>query len=204
MANRRLFCLIMRAAAIVLAPEVAPLHAADAPVDRAKLPPAATRQVSFGTEIKPLLEASCLKCHSGEKPKGKYSLVSRELALKPGDDGPNILPGKSAESRLIHFVSRLVEDMEMPPADKGKPLTGEQVGMLRAWIDQGAAWPAEVVLRAPEEAPNSQTSDAASKKAALPPPAAKQIDFVKDVQPIFAGNCLGCHGPKKQEAEFRL
>src|SRR3954471_10614089 len=164
MANRRLFRLLLPVAGLVLAGEVAWLHAADAPIDPAKLPAAVTRPVSFVTDIKPLLEGSCLKCHSGEKPKGKFSLASRQLALKPGDDGPNIVAGKSAESRLIHFVARLVEDMEMPPADKGKPLTPGQVGMLRAWIDQGAAWPADLVLRPPEELPNADKSGAPANK----------------------------------------
>ena len=30
--------------------------------------------------------------------------------------------------------------MEMPPIGKGKPLTPQQIGLLRAWIDQGANW----------------------------------------------------------------
>ena len=38
----------------------------------------------------------------------------------------------------------------------------------------------------------------------LPPAAAREVDFVKDVQPIFAGHCYDCHGPAKQEAQFRL
>ena len=52
--------------------------------------------------------------------------------------GVDIIPGDSAHSPLIHFVARLVPDMEMP--QKGEPLTTEQVGLLRAWIDQGAPW----------------------------------------------------------------
>jgi len=54
----------------------------------------------------------------------------------------DVIPGQSAKSPLIHYVTRLVEDMEMPPAGKGEPLTPEQIGLLRAWIDQGAHWPA--------------------------------------------------------------
>ena len=38
----------------------------------------------------------------------------------------------------------------------------------------------------------------------LPPPADRPVDFIKDIQPIFAQNCYPCHGPKKQEAAFRL
>jgi mono/diheme cytochrome c family protein len=40
--------------------------------------------------------------------------------------------------------------------------------------------------------------------ADLPPAAKKQVDFTRDIQPIFAKNCLKCHGPDKQKSEFRL
>ena len=33
---------------------------------------------------------------------------------------------------------------------------------------------------------------------------AKKIDFVRDVQPIFARSCLACHGPNTQMAGLRL
>src|SRR6185369_12348857 len=68
----------------------------------------------------------------------------RARALQGGERGVDILPGDSAKSPLIHYVSRLVEDMEMPPDGKGRALTPEKIGLLRAWIDQGAAWPASL------------------------------------------------------------
>ncbi len=50
------------------------------------------------------------------------------------------MPGHSAKSPLIYYISRLVPDMEMPPEGRGKPLTREQIGLFRAWIDQGVPW----------------------------------------------------------------
>src|SRR4051812_6487727 len=38
----------------------------------------------------------------------------------------------------------------------------------------------------------------------LPAPAARTVDFVKDIQPIFEANCLKCHGPEKQKGGYRL
>jgi hypothetical protein len=73
-------------------------------------------------------------------------LDNRESALKGGDNGVDIVPGDSGKSPLVYYVARLVEDMEMPPAGKGDPLTPEQIGLLRAWIDQGAAWGSTNVL----------------------------------------------------------
>src|ERR1039457_7175954 len=100
----------------------------------------ASVQIYFVRDIKPILTNNCYKCHSGEKPKSHYLLTSREAALKGGNEGVDIIPGQSAKSPLIHYVSQLVADMEMPPEGKGTPLTTEQIGLLRAWIDQGVAW----------------------------------------------------------------
>jgi len=115
--------------------------AAAAEVDLSKLPPPAQTQIDFVRDIKPIFETSCLRCHGPEKPKGRFRLDNRESALKGGESGIDIIPGDSARSPLIHYVARLVEDMEMPPTGKGDPLTPEQIGLLRAWIDQGANWP---------------------------------------------------------------
>ena len=109
-------------------------------IDESKLPPPASVQIDFVRDIKPILTNNCYKCHSGEKPKSHYLLTSREAALKGGNEGVDIIPGQSAKSPLIHYVSQLVADMEMPPEGKGTPLTTEQIGLLRAWIDQGVAW----------------------------------------------------------------
>jgi mono/diheme cytochrome c family protein len=106
--------------------------------DKAKLPPAATKPVDYARDIQPLLKKSCYKCHGPEKQKGKFRIDERDAALKGGEDGVSIVPGKSADSLAIHMVARLIKDEEMPPEDKGDPLTKEQIGLLRAWIDQGA------------------------------------------------------------------
>jgi hypothetical protein len=70
-------------------------------------------------------------------------LDNRADALKGGAIGRAIIPGDSANSPLIHYVARLIEDLEMPPVGKGEPLNAQQVALLRAWIDQGAAYTAD-------------------------------------------------------------
>ena len=114
--------------------------AASAAVDPSKLPPPASAKIDFDRDIKPVLESTCWRCHGPERPKSHFRLDNRESALKGGDNGVDIVPGNSAGSPLIHYVARLVPDMEMPPPGKGEPLKTEQIALLRAWIDQGAAW----------------------------------------------------------------
>ncbi len=103
--------------------------------DASKLPPAAKKTVDFDKDIKPIFEKSCVKCHSGEKPKGKYSMETKEGIMKEA------VKGDSAKSELVHLAADLVVDSEMPPLDKRDKypaLTKEQIGLIRAWIDQGA------------------------------------------------------------------
>jgi Protein of unknown function (DUF1549)/Protein of unknown function (DUF1553)/Planctomycete cytochrome C len=38
----------------------------------------------------------------------------------------------------------------------------------------------------------------------LPPPVTSKVDFERDVKPIFAASCQGCHGPKKQKGGLAL
>ncbi|MES2573167.1 MAG: DUF1549 domain-containing protein, partial [Verrucomicrobiota bacterium] len=104
------------------------------------LPTPVARPVDFASEIQPIFEAKCIQCHGAEKQKGGYRLDDKTAALHGGDGyAPNIVPGKSAESPLIHFVAGLNAEMKMP--GKGDPLTAGQIALLRAWIDQGALWP---------------------------------------------------------------
>ncbi len=105
------------------------------------LPPATSRKVDFESDIRPIFAASCLSCHGPKKRKGGLALHLKAEALAGGDDGLVIVPGKSAESRFITYVARLDDDHPMPPEGAGKPLTPDQVGLLRGWIDQGANWP---------------------------------------------------------------
>jgi hypothetical protein len=111
-----------------------------AEIPESQLPPPAAVQVDFARDIKPILQASCLRCHGPERPKNGFRLDNRAGALKGGENGVDIVVGNSARSPLIHNVARLVPDLEMPPEGKGDPLTRAQIGLLRAWIDQGAVW----------------------------------------------------------------
>ncbi len=131
----------MLAASIALVVGISPSAAADAPKehDISKLPPAASTPVDFTRDIQPLLADRCVKCHGPEKQKADLRLDVKTRAMRGGESGKVIEPGKSADSRLIHLVAGLDEDTVMPP--KGERLTAGQIGVLRAWIDQGANWP---------------------------------------------------------------
>jgi hypothetical protein len=121
---------------------VAAEHKHDAKPDLSKLPKASDKTgLTYDKDIKPLFEKSCVKCHSGEKPKGKYVMESLAGVIKGGKEGVGIVAGKSAESPVLLYAADAVEEMEMPPTDKRDKfpaLTKDQLALVRAWIDQGA------------------------------------------------------------------
>jgi len=85
-------------------------------IDVSKLPPpAAQKGVTYAKDIRPILEASCFRCHGDERPKGGLQLNSLEAALKGGEDGKVITPGKSKESLLVIAAAQIDDETAMPP-----------------------------------------------------------------------------------------
>lgn len=154
-------------------------------LDLSKLPPAAEKKdLTYAKDIKPILQASCLRCHGEQRPKGDLRLDNLEGVLKGGKDGKVLVAGDSKHSPLVIAAAQIDDKTAMPPkrgpggpggpgggprppggsggGDNGggprppgqggpggpggpggfgppaKPLTAEQVGIIRAWIDQGA------------------------------------------------------------------
>jgi hypothetical protein len=114
-------------------------------------PPVQAEKVDFAKQIKPLLERSCVACHGPDKQRSNFRLDSREALLKGGNSGSAaVVPGKSPQSVLLDYVTGRVEGMEMPPMLRRERFAGlnkEELELMRAWIEQGAVWPADVVLK---------------------------------------------------------
>ena len=100
----------------------------------------AAESLDFKRDIEPIFSQRCHHCHGPGQAAGGLRLDLRESALKGGASGPAIVPGDSSASRLIHMVSG-TGGMIMPL--QGDPLSADLIDRLRAWIDEGASWPAE-------------------------------------------------------------
>jgi mono/diheme cytochrome c family protein len=103
----------------------------------------------FSRRVAPVLRERCLQCHGSVRARGGLSLASRADLLRGGDQGPALVPGKSADSLLL----QLVKGSKPVMPRKGAPLTPRQVADLAKWIDDGAAWPEGVVLSAKDGKP---------------------------------------------------
>jgi hypothetical protein len=94
----------------------------------------------FSSDVRPLLEQHCFKCHGPEKQKGGLRLDTKEGAFITGESGERaIVPGRASASRLIKLVSSKDDAERMP--SKGEPLSAAQIDLLKRWIDAGANWP---------------------------------------------------------------
>ncbi|HEX2746615.1 MAG TPA: c-type cytochrome domain-containing protein [Verrucomicrobiales bacterium] len=96
--------------------------------------------VDFAKEVFPVLKQNCLACHNATKAKSGLNLETPELILKGGDNGPAAVPGRSAESLLLKNAAHAEDPVMPPPGNKvnAVDLTGDQLGLLKLWIDQGA------------------------------------------------------------------
>jgi hypothetical protein len=131
--------------------------------------------VDFERDVRPILKTSCVACHAGPVVQAELRMDRREALLKGGLSGPAVVPGRSKDSLLVQRVRGEGGMIRMPP---GLSLSDEQIATLAAWVDAGAPWP--------EEGP------------------AGAVDFVRDIQPLFAASCYTCHAGEKPRGQTRF
>jgi mono/diheme cytochrome c family protein len=118
----------------------------------------ATATVTVGNEpetdyqrhVKPLLKERCFACHGALKQQAGLRLDTGAAIRRGGEGGPAIAAGKAAESLLFERITESEPTLRMPP--EGKPLTPEQIAVIRAWIEAGAVTPEN---EQPEEDPRA-------------------------------------------------
>jgi hypothetical protein len=105
--------------------------------------------VDFVEDVVPLLEAKCMRCHNPNSFEGDFSMATLAEIQAVGDDF--LVPGHAEDSMLYWITLPLDgEAPEMP--EEGEPLSKEETAILAAWINEGAEWPEEVVLKEPSKA----------------------------------------------------
>jgi len=106
--------------------------------------------IDFENQIAPIFQQHCVRCHAPGNAKGDVSLATLE-DLKSNE---YVIAGDTDGSYLIELVTSL--DGE-PPAmpHKADPLSSDEVNLLRQWIEQGAKWPSDVVVKETSKADTS-------------------------------------------------
>ncbi|MEZ5964499.1 MAG: c-type cytochrome domain-containing protein [Planctomycetota bacterium] len=169
--------------------------------------------VDFGTDVQPILQDACLRCHRGEytddqgrvrRPKGGLRLDGRAWIEKGGKNGRVIVPGNAGQSPLYARTVLPADDDDRMPAS-GDPLSPAQTAVLKRWLDSGASFGAWVGAAGPEpvaasETPaeptahNQRSLDLARIAAGLAPPPAAALTRAADgkalLTPLWHGSPL--------------
>jgi hypothetical protein len=88
--------------------------------------------VSFSRDVLPILSDNCLSCHGQDEGHRKA-----DLRLDTREGAQDVIKSGDLIARII------TDDPEeiMPPPKSHKPkLNGEQIGLLKRWVSEGAAW----------------------------------------------------------------
>lgn len=108
------------------------------------LPTASTKEnITYASDIKPIFDNSCVKCHSGNKAKAGLHMDSLAGVLKGAKQGKILTPGNPENSQIIKSIAHLTKDKDawMPPLHNKagiKPLTPDEISLIMGWIKQGA------------------------------------------------------------------
>lgn len=112
--------------------------------------------VQFNRDVRPILSNHCFTCHGPDATtrEGALRLDQRESATKPAESGEiAIRPGDVDHSELIRRITSSDADEKMPPAG-GKPLTADQISILKQWIASEAKYESHWAFVAPTKPGN--------------------------------------------------
>ncbi len=98
--------------------------------------------IDFNKNIRPILSGKCFACHGPDKEErgGDLRLDTQEGSREDLGGYAAVAPGNPDDSELIYRVLTDDDNDVMPPADKGAPLTREEVALLKRWIKQGGKY----------------------------------------------------------------
>jgi len=97
--------------------------------------------VDYQRDVRPILSANCFACHGPDEAgrEAELRLDQRDSAVSLRDDDYQVIvPGDAEASELIFRVTDELDPM--PPTKTGHTLTGEQIEILRRWINEGAEY----------------------------------------------------------------
>ncbi|HTE17871.1 MAG TPA: PSD1 and planctomycete cytochrome C domain-containing protein, partial [Armatimonadota bacterium] len=118
------------------APPAAPVTAKPAEAGAPAKGTGADANRFFETDVRPILQAKFISCHSGESAQGGLKLTTRAAVLKGGASGPAVSMAKLADSLFLSAIH--YKGKRMPPQGKLPPA---QLDVLTRWVNMGLPWP---------------------------------------------------------------
>ena len=105
-----------------------------------------TRQVSFKSDIYPILQERCISCHAPGSPGcvvSGFSVATYQSLMRGTKYGAVIIAGSSLDSNLLRLVKHEADpSIAMPrshtPGMPSEWISREQINLIERWINQGA------------------------------------------------------------------
>lgn len=114
------------------------------PIDMAE-----AKTVSYTRDIAPIMEDFCIDCHEAPDSDGNFDVTTVANLLKAGDKaGPGVIPGDPDKSAIVRYIRGELQP-RMPK--KKKPLSEDNLHLIRLWIAAGAIDDSEAATAAPAE-----------------------------------------------------
>ena len=106
------------------------------------LPLAASGEVSFTKEIRPILSKYCFHCHGPDEStrEAKLRLDTKEGLFTPRKKRFPVVAGKAHLSEVFKRMITDDEDDLMPPPEAKKEMSKEEIQLIKTWIEQGAPY----------------------------------------------------------------
>lgn len=149
--------------------------------------PAAKEDVSFSKDVAKILNDKCVRCHSGNNPRGRLSLDTFAGMKKGGMNGPLLTPGNPQRSLIM---ARLLAPQQQRMPRGGAALARKELEAIAGWISDGAKFDGD--------SEDSKMADLVKNAGKPPikinkPDGTETVSFSKDIAPFFARLCVGCH-----------
>jgi cytochrome c553/mono/diheme cytochrome c family protein len=152
---------------------------------------------SFVKDVAPILVSKCGTCHVNRM-QGSVSMATYAALMKGPPEGVIIFPGKADGSRIIEVI----ESGDMPRG--GLRMTATEKAVLKKWIDEGAKSDAPADTTPLTQLASNVQPAAPPRVDVTPPTGSETVSFAKDIAPVLAANCMGCHGAMQPRANLSL
>lgn len=114
-------------------------------------------QVSFRSDVNPILQSNCAACHTPGGPgytKSGFSVATYQDVMKGTKYGPVVHPGSSVGSTLVRLIKHQADPTINMPKDYSldlnnhkqtimlgngaRSLSDHDISLISDWVDQGA------------------------------------------------------------------
>lgn len=125
--------------------------------------------IDFNRDIRPILSNHCFTCHGfdANTREADLRLDVPESAFEDRGDSTAIRPGDVENSELWRRITSDDPDMRMPPESTQKPLSAEQIELLRRWIAEGAPYDQHWAFVTPSRPAEPEVQDTAWPRNAI-------------------------------------